>query len=258
MEESHELISTCTLYPTTPGDPPSPQLHLLHVSDQQVSQKKKGQKTIIYGTSTSQMLQLRWCHPSFNLPGPSPGCESVQRHTLSSQTFSETLVLMGFNFTPMLSGESSSGEMHDGLSGLRGLQLSRHGLYRPYPMKKYSMGINMARGCSSVTTDPHAWTSTSALYLLSSFVVMWRASEWKGEFSPTKISVLHCSFFKDSVKSCLPFMDWRNLQTLVPCLSSSRLLQACTISESGTCELPRTSLLKYRWSKHSLIKPHMP
>lgn len=46
MEESHELISTCTLYPTTPGDPPSPQLHLLHVSDQQVSQKKKAKKPL--------------------------------------------------------------------------------------------------------------------------------------------------------------------------------------------------------------------
>lgn len=65
---------------------------------------------------------------------------------------------MGFSFTPMLSGESSSGEMHDGLRGLRGLQPSCDGLYSPYPMRKYSIGISIACGCSSVTIDPHAWT----------------------------------------------------------------------------------------------------
>lgn len=67
-------------------------------------------------------------------------------------------VFIGFNFKPMLSGESSSGEMQDGLSGLLGLSLKGHGLYNPYPIKKYSIGISIACGCSSVTTDPQAWT----------------------------------------------------------------------------------------------------
>lgn len=64
----------------------------------------------------------------------------------------------------MLSGERSSGEMQDGLSGLLGLSLKWHGLYNPYPMKKNSMGINIACGCSSVTIDPQAWTCTNNTY----------------------------------------------------------------------------------------------
>lgn len=74
------------------------------------------------------------------------------------QICSEIRVLMGFSFNPILSGERSSGEMQDGLSGLLGLSLKLHGLYSPYPMRKYSMGISIACGCSSVTIDPHAWT----------------------------------------------------------------------------------------------------
>lgn len=46
-------------------------------------------------------------------------------------------------------------------------------------------------------------TSTRALYLLSSFEVMYKASEWKGELSPTKISVRHCSPFSPLVRSGL-------------------------------------------------------
>jgi len=38
-------------------------------------------------------------------------------------TSNEMRVLIGFNFKPMLSGESSSGEMQDGLNGLLGLAL---------------------------------------------------------------------------------------------------------------------------------------
>lgn len=71
------------------------------------------------------------------------------------------LVFIGFNFKPILSGEKSSGEMQDGLKGLLGLTLNLDGLYRPYPMRKYSIGINIAWGCSSVTIDPHAWTCSS-------------------------------------------------------------------------------------------------
>lgn len=71
-------------------------------------------------------------------------------------TSSLTRVLIGFSFTPMLSGERSSGDIQNGLRGLRGLQSSWLGLYRPYPIKKYSIGISIACGCSSVTSDPHA------------------------------------------------------------------------------------------------------
>lgn len=70
-------------------------------------------------------------------------------------------VFIGFNFKPMLSGERSSGAMQDGLKGLLGLTLDWEGLYKPYPMRKYSSGINIACGCSSVTIDPHAWTCRS-------------------------------------------------------------------------------------------------
>ena len=63
---------------------------------------------------------------------------------------------MGFSFTPMLSGDSSSGDMQNGFRVLRGLLSSWDGLYIPYPIKKYSIGISIACGCSSVTSDPHA------------------------------------------------------------------------------------------------------
>jgi hypothetical protein len=39
-------------------------------------------------------------------------------------------------------------------------------------MKKNSIGINIACGCSSVTIDPQACTSTKALYFLSNAVTM--------------------------------------------------------------------------------------
>lgn len=136
----------------------------------------------------------------------------------------------------MLSGDRRSGEMHEGLKGLLGLTLTFEALYRPYPMRKYSIGINMAWGCSSVTIVPHSWTyksqkvgnisdfnqiifkestrlcpekreplqtSTNALYLLSIFEVMWTASEWNGECSPTKIRERHCNFLNPSLKSGL-------------------------------------------------------
>lgn len=58
----------------------------------------------------------------------------------------------------MLSGERSSGEMQDGLSGLFGLPLRWLGLYKPYPIRKFSIGTSIAYGCSSVTIDPQPWT----------------------------------------------------------------------------------------------------
>jgi hypothetical protein len=88
-------------------------------------------------------------------------------------TSSLARVLIGFSFTPMLSGDRRSGEMQNGLRGLRGLHSTTWlgGLYRPYPIRKYSIGISIACGCSSVTSEPHACTSTRAQYLLSSFDV---------------------------------------------------------------------------------------
>jgi len=56
----------------------------------------------------------------------------------------------------MLSGERSSGEMQEGLRGLLGLSVKQDGLYNPYPIKKYSIGTNIACGCSSVTIEPQA------------------------------------------------------------------------------------------------------
>jgi hypothetical protein len=66
--------------------------------------------------------------------------------------------LIGFNFTPMLSGERRSGDIQNGFKGLRGLELTWLGLNKPYPMRKYSIGMSIACGCSSVMTDPHACT----------------------------------------------------------------------------------------------------
>ncbi|MFS7982631.1 hypothetical protein Hanom_Chr10g00965111 [Helianthus anomalus] len=40
----------------------------------------------------------------------------------------DTRVFIGFSFNPMLSGDSSSGEMHDGLNGLLGLPVNGLGL----------------------------------------------------------------------------------------------------------------------------------
>jgi len=178
--------------------------------------------------------------------------------SISFQSSIGIRVFIGFNFKPMLSGDRSSGEIQIGLKVLLGLRFNFGGLYIPYTLRKYSIGISMAWGCSSVTIDPHAWTSTKALYLLSSFEVMWRASEWKGEFSPTNIRDRHCSFPNPSLMSRLPLIAWRNRQTFKLCLSSSNLLQEWTISDSGTWALPRTSLLKYRFSNNSFTTPHMP
>jgi hypothetical protein len=61
-------------------------------------------------------------------------------------------VLIGFSLTPMLC------DIQNGFRGLRGLQFIWLGLYSPYPMRKYSIGISIACGCSSVTTEPQACT----------------------------------------------------------------------------------------------------
>lgn len=79
-------------------------------------------------------------------------------NSLISAAWREARVFIGFSFKPMLSGERSSGEMQDGLSGLLGLSLSWLGRYKPYPIRKNSIGINIACGCSSVTIDPHDCT----------------------------------------------------------------------------------------------------
>lgn len=172
---------------------------------------------------------------------------------------SRTRVFIGFNFKPMLSGERSSGAMQDGLKGLLGLTLDWEGLYKPYPMRKYSIGINIAWGCSSVTIDPHAWTcrshtppvmsllyiygkiqlmhdmiigiwygfhtSTKALYRLSSFEVMYRASEWNGELSPTNISERHCSFRNPSEMSGLLLGIKNRVNSMPPNASNSNLFK---------------------------------
>lgn len=170
------------------------------------------------------------------------------------QHFVGTRVFIGFSFKPRLSGERSSGEIHDGLSGLRGLSLTRPGRYSPNPMKKNSIGINIACGCSSVTNDPQACTSnfkqknikacsknlnacskmtrvvfsyikphtsTKALYFLSNAATMWRVSEWKGDWSPTNMSVRHFKLLNPSVMSCLLLIASRNRLRLIPCLSPS-------------------------------------
>ncbi|ONM33221.1 hypothetical protein ZEAMMB73_Zm00001d041546 [Zea mays] len=49
-------------------------------------------------------------------------------------------------------------DIQNGFRGLRGLQFIWLGLYSPYPMRKYSIGISIACGCSSVTTEPQACT----------------------------------------------------------------------------------------------------
>lgn len=67
-------------------------------------------------------------------------------------------VLVGFSLTPLLSGERSSGDIQNGFRGLRGLKFIWLGLYSPYPMRKYSIGISIVCGCSSVTTEPQACT----------------------------------------------------------------------------------------------------
>ncbi|KAI8025760.1 hypothetical protein LOK49_LG02G01808 [Camellia lanceoleosa] len=73
-------------------------------------------------------------------------------------------VLIGLSLIPKLSGESSSGAMHEyvRLGGLAGfdplLDAADKGsccLYKPNPVKKNSMGINIVYGCSSVTSEPH-------------------------------------------------------------------------------------------------------
>jgi hypothetical protein len=44
----------------------------------------------------------------------------------------------------MLSGERRSGDIQNGFRGLRGLELTWLGLNKPYPMRKYSIGISIA------------------------------------------------------------------------------------------------------------------
>lgn len=82
----------------------------------------------------------------------------IKYYRCSPRSLDSIRVLIGFNLSPMLSGERSSGAIQDGLRGLLGLPLNWLGLYSPYPMRKYSIGINIACGCSSVTIDPHSCT----------------------------------------------------------------------------------------------------
>lgn len=121
------------------------------------------------------------------------------------QTSREARVFIGFSFNPMLSGERSSGEMQDGLRGLLGLSLNWHGLYNPYPIRKYSIGISIACGCSSVTIDPQACTcniKTKSLNLNPSFCML---------IDPLvhiclHISIIYCRISKtkeDNHKDCI-------------------------------------------------------
>lgn len=108
-------------------------------------------------------LPLIYVHRSNNSYVTSPqknqGYTSVPTLLINcSYAFRLARVLIGFSFNPMLSGERSSGDIQNGFRGLRGLQFIWLGLYKPYPMRKYSIGISIACGCSSVTTDPQACT----------------------------------------------------------------------------------------------------
>jgi hypothetical protein len=49
----------------------------------------------------------------------------------------------------------------------------------------------------------YLYTSTKALNRLSNFEVIWSASEWNGDISPTKISDRQCNFLNPSLRSGL-------------------------------------------------------
>lgn len=53
-------------------------------------------------------------------------------------------------------------------------------------MRKYSKGINMASGCSSVTIDPHAWTCIryEKLRTPKYAVLFYKCSEWRVTWIP--------------------------------------------------------------------------
>jgi hypothetical protein len=130
---------------------------------------------IIFFQATNQRTAFPiylYIHGSITIP-PKTKHRPAKVSLALCYTSSLTRVLIGFSFTPMLSGDRRSGEMQNGLRGLRGLHSTTWlgGLYRPYPIRKYSIGISIACGCSSVTSEPHACTSTRAQYLLSSFDV---------------------------------------------------------------------------------------
>lgn len=118
-------------------------------------------------------------------------------------------VLIGLSLIPRPSGERSSGAMQEWLDGLEGFEPllddeAKCGcLWKPNPIRKNSIGTSMANGCSSVTNEPHALTSTRVQFFLPILSLICTDSAWNGLLSPTKISVLHCNFFKSSVRSCL-------------------------------------------------------
>jgi hypothetical protein len=83
---------------------------------------------------------------------------------------------------------------------LQRMQIDKFSSLKPLSINNW----NMRALDTSKHADQHIiLTSTRAQYLLSSFDVIWTASEWNCEFSPTKIRVLHWSCFSCSVKSYL-------------------------------------------------------
>lgn len=79
------------------------------------------------------------------------------------QTSMATRVLIGLSLIPRLSGDRSSGAMHElifeGLVGFESLldeEVKCSCLQYPKPLRKSSIGVIIAYGCSSVTSEPHA------------------------------------------------------------------------------------------------------
>lgn len=94
-------------------------------------------------------------------------------------------------------------------------------------------------------------TSTKALNLLSSFVAMCTASEWKVESSPTNISDRHRSFFNPSLTSGLLCRGKRN--SWESKLSSLKAIKIYS-NLDGLNETDTRILLTLYLSIHTLIK----
>lgn len=107
-----------------------------------------------------------------------------------------TRVLIGFSFNPMLSGDRSSGAIQVGLSGLLGLPLYWLGLCRPYPIRKYSIDVNIACGCSSVTIDPHSCTCMRARVYNITTLVLRNCISVCGYSIPQLMHCIFCPVFQ--------------------------------------------------------------
>lgn len=97
-------------------------------------------------------------------------------------------------------------------------------------------------------------TSIRALYLLFISLLMCRASWWKGDCSPTIISVRHFNFLKLSLISCRWWIACKKRITFLLCLSSRLCITTQTKPQDQETTLAQTSFEELNNKMHKRLK----